>query len=246
MVSEVLRLVARGEMVPHAEKEIVVGRLHDAAAEMIAAGERPVLVEDHRDVFEPGRAFVHQPGACKGRARARARQLGVAEINRLVASVIAVDDDVVQAALARREDLRDAGECGRELAVPGDDAQAARALGDQHSPVGQECERPGMIEALGHGLHHDVAGSGCSGLRLDGRCAERQNRRRARACRRSHANGSHANVSCARCDNDAVSPAFQQAQDVHIGVTAMLTFPADVPRGIVLEKSGAGNRRGKP
>src|SRR5207342_770044 len=68
--SEVLRLVARGEMVPHAEKEIVVGRLHDAAAEMIAAGERPVLVENHRDVFEPGPAFAHQPGACKRRASA--------------------------------------------------------------------------------------------------------------------------------------------------------------------------------
>jgi hypothetical protein len=46
--------------------------------------------------------------------------------------------------------------------------------------------------------------------------------------------------------NDAVSPAFQQAQGVHIGVTGMLTFPADAPRGIVLAKSGAGNRRGKP
>jgi hypothetical protein len=46
--------------------------------------------------------------------------------------------------------------------------------------------------------------------------------------------------------NDAVPPAFQQAQGVQIGVTAMLTFPPDVPRGIVLEKSGAGNRRGKP
>jgi hypothetical protein len=34
-------------------------------------------------------------------------------------------------------------------------------------------------------------------------------------------------------DNDALPSLFPQVPDVHIGVTAMLTFPADVPRGIV-------------
>jgi hypothetical protein len=36
-------------MFAQSKKEIVVRRLHDAAAEMIAAGERTRLAEDHLD-----------------------------------------------------------------------------------------------------------------------------------------------------------------------------------------------------
>jgi hypothetical protein len=41
------------------QKQIVVRRLHNAAAEMVAAGERACLAEDHLERIEPGRAFVH-------------------------------------------------------------------------------------------------------------------------------------------------------------------------------------------
>jgi hypothetical protein len=57
-------------------------------------------MENHRDVFQPGRAFFHQPGPRQRRARASAHRLGIADIDRLVLPVTAVDDHVVQAALA--------------------------------------------------------------------------------------------------------------------------------------------------
>jgi hypothetical protein len=57
-------------------------------------------MENHRDVFQPGRAFFHQPCARQRRARASAHRLGVADIDHLVLPVAAVDDHVVQAALA--------------------------------------------------------------------------------------------------------------------------------------------------
>src|SRR5262245_16710346 len=47
IVAEVLRLVASGEVIARGEEEILIRRLHDAAAEVIAAGERPCLAEDH-------------------------------------------------------------------------------------------------------------------------------------------------------------------------------------------------------
>jgi tripartite-type tricarboxylate transporter receptor subunit TctC len=70
---------------------------------------------------------------------------------------------------------------------------------------------------------------------VSGRAAEREQRGRTGDDRRSHAN-----ASCARRDNDASPSVFQQARDVHIGVTAMLTFRADALRVIVIAKSGAG------
>ena len=173
VIAEILRLVARTEMVARGEKEIVVRRLHDAAAEMIAARERAFLAEDDLHVVEPGRAFVHQPGAGKRGARAAVHRLGIAEIDGMVLRVAAVEHDVEQAALAGRENLRHAGERGRELAVRGDDAHAPRPLGHQHAAVGQEGERPGMIEARRHGFHREVAGGGPKDLRVGGRAADR-------------------------------------------------------------------------
>src|SRR5262245_49575483 len=59
IVCKILRLVAGGEVVAGGQKERVVRRLRNAAAEMIAAGERTGLAEDHLKRIEPGRAFVH-------------------------------------------------------------------------------------------------------------------------------------------------------------------------------------------
>ena len=49
---ELLRLVAVGEVLAHRQEQIAVRALRDAAAEMVAARQRAVLVEDHLDVVE--------------------------------------------------------------------------------------------------------------------------------------------------------------------------------------------------
>jgi hypothetical protein len=165
MVAEVLRLVAGAEMVAHAEKQIVVGCLRDAAAEMIAARERAVLMEDHLHILEPRSGVVEEPCTGERRARAAAARLGEAEIDRMVLRVAAVEHDVVQATLARGEHLRHAGEWRRELAVFADDAHAARPLRDQHAAVvGQERECPGILEAARDGLDREIAGGGMKHL----------------------------------------------------------------------------------
>src|SRR5262249_23446571 len=55
VVGKILRLVAGGEMVAGGQKQVVVRRLHNAAAEMVAAGEWACLAEDHFDRIQPGR-----------------------------------------------------------------------------------------------------------------------------------------------------------------------------------------------
>src|SRR5215468_8060401 len=102
IVGKILRLVAGGEMLAGGQEEIVVRRLHDTAAEMIAARERAGLTEDHLDRVEPGRAFIHQPSACERGAPAAFHRLGVTEIDGVVLCKAAVERDVEQAALARR------------------------------------------------------------------------------------------------------------------------------------------------
>ena len=187
MIAEILRLVAGGEMLAGGQEEVVVGRLHEAAAEMIAAGERAFLMEYHLDRVEPRRAVIHQPGAGERRARAAADRLGVTEIDRVVLAVVAVERDVVQAALARGEDFRHARERGRELAVRADNAHAPGALGDQHAAIGQEGERPGMDEALRHRFHRDVAGGRMKHLRIAGPATRRNEPGCHCQCPRPHA-----------------------------------------------------------
>jgi len=179
MVAEVLRLVARAEMVAHAEKQIVVGCLRDAAAEMIAARERAVLMEDHLHILESRSGVVEEPCTGERRARAAADRLGKAEIDGVVLRVTAIEHDVVQAALARGEHLRHAGEWRRELAVLSDDAHAPRPLRDQHAAVGQERECPGVLEAARDGLDREIAGGGMKDLRVRRRAASRQEQSRA-------------------------------------------------------------------
>ena len=56
----------------------------------------------------------------------------------------------------RAEHLRHAGKRRREVAVLGDDAHAAGALGDQHPAIGKEGDRPGIGEAAGDGLDRQI------------------------------------------------------------------------------------------
>src|SRR5262245_13147550 len=176
VVSETLRLVARSEMLAQGQKEAVIRRLHDAAAEMIAAGARAGLAEDHLDGIEPGSGFVAQPGAGERGARAAVYRLGVTEVDGAILREAAVERDIEQASLARREDRRHAGERRREPAVLGDDAHAPGPFGDQHSAVRQESDRPRMIQSLRDGLHHEVAGGGWKNLCAGARAAARDER----------------------------------------------------------------------
>ena len=138
MVAEILRLIGETAVVAHAQKEIAVAGLHDAAAEMSAVGERAVLAEDHLDVGEPGRAFVHQLGARQRGARAAVHRIGIAEIDRMVVAIAAVESHIEQPALARREDFRHPGKRRRDFAVLADDANAPRPLRDQQAAIRQE------------------------------------------------------------------------------------------------------------
>ena len=60
MIAEILRLVARAVMVAQGEEQCVVRHLHDAAAEMVAARQRPLLPEDDLTVFELRRLAVRE------------------------------------------------------------------------------------------------------------------------------------------------------------------------------------------
>src|SRR3546814_20123073 len=67
-----------------------------------------------------------------------------------------MERDVEQAALAAGHHLRHAGDrIGIELAVL-EEAQAARALGDEDADAGQEGKAPGVLEAAGEGPDPEV------------------------------------------------------------------------------------------
>ena len=66
--------------------------------------------------------------------------------------------DLEETALPARVDARRAFD-GAALEVAADQVQASWPLGDEHAPVGQEGERPWMIEPL-HELHHPELGLG--------------------------------------------------------------------------------------
>src|SRR6266851_6070457 len=101
VVGKILRLIPLGEMLAQRQEEIVVESLRDAAAEMIAARERTVLMEDHADVGEPWRALLEEPRTRERRAPAAAHGLGIAEIEGVILRIGAVESDVVQTALTR-------------------------------------------------------------------------------------------------------------------------------------------------
>ena len=103
---------------------------------MIAARERADLAEDHLDCVEPGRAFIHQPSARERGAPAPVRRLGVTEIDGVILRKAAVERDVEQAALARREYFgtpASAGESAPSLATmrmrPGRSVTSMRPAG---------------------------------------------------------------------------------------------------------------------
>jgi hypothetical protein len=53
MIGEVLRFCGVKAVVAHGQEQIAIGALRDAAAEVIAGRQGPLLPEDHFDIGEP-------------------------------------------------------------------------------------------------------------------------------------------------------------------------------------------------
>ena len=178
---EVLRLVAIAEVLAQRQEQVVVRRLRDAAAEMIAARRRALLAEDHAGPGRDGASSASRARASAVRAAA-VRRLGVAEIDGAVLREAAIDE--------RRRcrppwpDANTRGtpaSGGDELAVARGDAQPAGPLGDQHVAVRQERQRPGMRKPADHGLDRELAGRRLERLRGGVRRRQREQRRPAQA-----------------------------------------------------------------
>src|SRR5690349_12879146 len=142
---------------------------------MIAARERPFLMEYHLDVIEPWRCLIDELRARERSARATARWFCEAEVDRAVLRIVAVEHDIVQSTLTACGDVRHARERRRELAVLADGAHAASPFGDQKPAIGKEGQRPGIGKTGRNGLDHEVAGRGRIGLRRRG-CGRRNAR----------------------------------------------------------------------
>jgi hypothetical protein len=128
---------------------------HEARAEVAAAARLRHLAVDDFDVLH-SRIFdrARQPAAEHRAAVAPVPAVGEREVHQAVLGEAGMERDVEQAALAVLLDLRQAGDRLRGgLAVAADDAEPSGALGDEHAPVGQEGQAPGILGALGQ--HHD-------------------------------------------------------------------------------------------
>lgn len=117
-----------------------------------------MLAVDDLHVGKPRHFAGLEPGARKCSAPAAVERLRVRKVDGAVLREVAVEDDVEQAALADRKYFRHVCERRRQLPVLRNNAHAARPLGHQHASAGQERERPGMNQALGHRLNGEIAG----------------------------------------------------------------------------------------
>ena len=147
----------------------VLGQHPLGRARMLAGGDEqvPILVEGqaravvhrrrrrrrlHEDVGRPldRPAVVGEPAARRGGgAHPAAERLGIGPIDHPVLGELRPDRHVEQAALLPGMNGRQPGERLGHRAVAADDAHAARSLGHQHRPVGQQRHAPRMLEPAG-------------------------------------------------------------------------------------------------
>ncbi len=138
---------------------------YDASAEVASAPPAGALAEQYLDLFEP---VVDQAAAGELGADAVAATRCVGQVHQTVSGEIGMRGDVEQAALTGGRDRRHALDRARvQGAVGRGQAQSARTLGDQHAPVRQPGDTPGMLEPAGE---HDHAqrvqiGADLQGLR---------------------------------------------------------------------------------
>ena len=144
------------------------GRAHAVVA--LGDEQMALVVEyqarpDMRAVRELGLLRVHharldqrvtpQLAAHHRRARLVAAEvrLGERQVDPAVLRVVGRQRHVQQAGLSVHEDVGQARDRRRHGSIGRDAAQSSGTLGDQHAPIGQEGERPGMVQPdhlLGH------------------------------------------------------------------------------------------------
>ena len=112
---------------------------------------------------------------------------------------------------------------GGDSLPSGDDAQPAGPLGHQHAAVGQERERPGIIQAARDSLDRERAGRGfiCLRIRHGARKSGQQGRAHHRFC--FHVNPFEM-ISAGRPTTMHRNSRFQFAAANQLIVTALLTF----------------------
>ena len=157
---------------------------HHAPAEVTAAVRLRQRPEQHLHVFEP---VAVEPAAGELGAVAASALPGVGDVDEAVLREVRVEHHVVQPALAgfrhRRGEPADGSRVQRAVRL--DVAQPAGPFGDEHPSVGEERERPGMLQPVGQDGHpHRVAFCLLDGPGTGGRCARSA---RARQRRRDHA-----------------------------------------------------------
>ena len=178
----VLRLVAQVEALAERDEERARAVEDEPRAPMVRAGVGRLLPEDHLHVLERPAGGVDLRARDRGAGAAVAAILGKAQVDHAIAGEIRVEKHVEQAALPARENLRQAGEGLRELALGRHHPQPPRPLRHEHAPVRQEGEPPGVLEPARDRLDDEVR---LLGLHLQRLLRERRRREQQEGERRS-------------------------------------------------------------
>ena len=129
IIVECLRHVAVGEVLTIGNKEAAVARLNDAAAEVISARRRTMLLVDDFHVSKPWRLGVVEPSTCKRGAPAAIEWLSIGKINCVVLGEVAVEDYVHQPPLSRSEHPRHISQWRGQLAIARNNPHTPGPLG---------------------------------------------------------------------------------------------------------------------
>ena len=139
-------------------------RIRDEDVADVGEGMTAVVAAagEHGDAGRPGQFVeVHRLGLA-------GRELGIGEVDQLIAGEVRVNRDVHQSLVARVEDVRHAGHRpGVEGQVGTNETDAAGPFGDQHVAAGQEGQRPRPFESLER-RDADAVSIGLQHLRLIG------------------------------------------------------------------------------
>ncbi len=123
-----------------------------AAAEVQRGLERGSLLEDDLDVFDFGSGALDQfATGYGGVVGAVVVALGVAPVDELVLGKLGVEGEAEETALAACVDSGEAGDRFRNLAVRGQDAEAAGFLCDEDIAGRKEGDAPRLFEGIGDG-----------------------------------------------------------------------------------------------